>query len=138
MFWKWGGQLAALKRELAEALGRERKLASEKAALAFDLAEQQQLAAEREGECETLKAVVRNLAFFSHTLSPSSDCLSKMTTILRNGKPPTPKLVPLAAGRMVKDPVANRTIAAAGPDRRRGRFVCAGAGDRDGTRRRVG
>jgi hypothetical protein len=86
MFWGTSKKSRALEAELAAANAREQSLASDVAALKVSLQSQQQITAEKESECETLKAVLVNLALFSDTLAGSQASLGLMANALREEK----------------------------------------------------
>lgn len=86
MFWGKSRQLLSIEGELSAARLREQSLSSELASLRSALGAQQALADGKERECETLKAVLRNLAMFSDTLRGSQGSLAQMANLLKEEK----------------------------------------------------
>ncbi len=86
MFWGQSNKLALLESELSATKARADSLSAEADSLRTSLHEQQQAFASKESECETLKAVLRNLAAFSDTLSGSQASLGQMANILKDEK----------------------------------------------------
>jgi len=86
MFWGQSEKVARYESELLTARNREAALASEVSALKEALAAQQQAADEKNSECETLRAVLRNLALFSTTLAGSQASLGQMANLLKDEK----------------------------------------------------
>jgi chromosome segregation ATPase len=86
MFFQKEKRIAALEAENLALTARQQTLDAELVELRQRLAEQQALAQAKDSECETLKAVLRNLALFSGTLSGSQQSLAAMATRLREEK----------------------------------------------------
>ena len=86
MFFQKEKRIAALETDNLALRARQQAADAELAELRQLLADQQALAAAKEAECETLKAVLRNLAMFSGTLSGSQQSLAAMATRLREEK----------------------------------------------------
>ena len=86
MFFQKEKRIAALEAENLALTARQQTLDAELVELRLLLAEQQALAQAKDSECETLKAVLRNLALFSGTLSGSQQSLAAMATRLREEK----------------------------------------------------
>ena len=86
MFFQKEKRIAALEAENLALTARQQTLDAELVELRQQLAEQQALAQAKDSECETLKAVLRNLALFSGTLSGSQQSLAAMATRLREEK----------------------------------------------------
>ena len=86
MFFQKEKRIAALETDNLALRARQQAADAELAELRQLLADQQALAAAKEAECETLKAVLRNLAMFSSTLSGSQQSLAAMATRLREEK----------------------------------------------------
>ena len=86
MFWEKSTKIRGLEVELSASKAREQALAADVAALRESLQSQQAIAAARENECETLKAVLVNLALFSDTLAGSQASLGQMANLLREEK----------------------------------------------------
>ncbi|GEC96712.1 chemotaxis protein [Zoogloea ramigera] len=86
MLFKKQKRIAALEAENLALTARQQTLDAELVELRQRLAEQQALAQAKDSECETLKAVLRNLALFSGTLSGSQQSLAAMATRLREEK----------------------------------------------------
>lgn len=86
MFGSKNRQLAALASELTQAKTREEALRDEVASLRNALAQQEQTARAKEDECDTLKAIMRNLALFSETLAGSQTSLGQMANLLKEEK----------------------------------------------------
>lgn len=86
MFWETSKKRRVLEAELSAAKAREQALCADVAALKTSLQAQQQMAAAMQDECETLKAVLVNLASFSDTLAGSQASLGQMANILREEK----------------------------------------------------
>ncbi len=86
MFWGKSERLQSLERELAGLRSEKEALAVEVNTLKSALASQQALAASNENECETLKAVLRNLASFCDTLVGSQASLGQMAANLQEEK----------------------------------------------------
>ncbi len=86
MFFQKEKRIAALETDNLALRARQQAADAELAELRQLLADQQALAAAREAECETLKAVLRNLAMFSGTLSGSQQSLAAMATKLKEEK----------------------------------------------------
>ena len=86
MLFKKQKRIAALEAENLALTARQQTLDAELVELCQQLAEQQALAQAKDSECETLKAVLRNLALFSGTLSGSQQSLAAMATRLREEK----------------------------------------------------
>ena len=83
MFWGKSRQQMAMESELMALRTREQSLSAELAALRGELSHHQNLAAEKDRECETLKDILRNLAMFSDTLSGSQNSLAQMANLLK-------------------------------------------------------
>ena len=79
-------RILTLEDELTSAKVREEALSSEVTALRDSLKSQQQLAADKESECATLKAILGNLALFSDTLAGSQASLGQMANLLKAEK----------------------------------------------------
>ncbi len=86
MFFQKEKRIAALETDNLALRARQQAADAELAELRQLLADQQALAAAKEAECETLKAVLRNLAMFSGTLSGSQQSLAAMATKLKEEK----------------------------------------------------
>lgn len=86
MFWGNNRKLQSLELELAGLKSEKESLVSEMAVLREELSAQQLLAVDKENECETLKAVLRNLATFRDTLVGSQESLGQMAGMLREEK----------------------------------------------------
>ena len=86
MFWGNNQRLSVLEQELSTSRGREDALAAEVAMLKNALLAREASATEKETECETLKAVLRNLAAFSQTLAGSQASLGQMANMLKEEK----------------------------------------------------
>lgn len=86
MFWGKSKKVSMLESALAESKAREGMLSSDIAALTDALASRQQQADDKDRECETLKAVLRNLATFSNTLAGSQTSLGEMANLLKEEK----------------------------------------------------
>ena len=86
MFFQKEKRIAALETENLALKAQQESLDAELAMLRQMLAEQQALAAAKDSECETLKAVLRNLALFSTTLSGSQQSLAEMASKLKEEK----------------------------------------------------
>ena len=86
MFFQKQKRIAALEAENLALAARQQTLDTELVELRQQLAEQQALAEAKDSECETLKAVLRNLALFSGTLSGSQQSLAAMASRLREEK----------------------------------------------------
>ena len=76
MLFKKQKRIAALEAENLALTARQQTLDAELVELCQQLAEQQALAGAKDSECETLKAVLRNLALFSGPLSVSQQSLA--------------------------------------------------------------
>jgi hypothetical protein len=83
MFFQKEKRIAALETDNLALRARQQAADAELAELRQLLADQQALAAAKEAECDTLKAVLRNLAMFSGTLSGSQQSLAAMATKLK-------------------------------------------------------
>ncbi len=86
MFWGNSARVVELERQLSQSRQREESLARELAESQSSLQLQVRLAEEKEAECDTLKAVLRNLALFSQSLSSSQGTLGQMAGLLREEK----------------------------------------------------
>ena len=86
MFWGKHKKILTLEDELTAAKIREEALSSEVSALGHSLKSQQQIATDKEKECETLKAILANLALFSDTLAGSQASLGQMANLLKEEK----------------------------------------------------
>jgi hypothetical protein len=86
MFWSNNKRLLMLENELALAKSRESALVSEAAALKNQMRSEQQLAGEKAKECDTLRAVLKNLAMFSDTLTGTQGSLGEMANLLKDEK----------------------------------------------------
>jgi hypothetical protein len=86
MFWGNSQRVTGLEQALQLSKDRESALESEINSLKYALASQQASATEKENECETLKAVLRNLAAFSQTLAGSQASLGQMANSLKEEK----------------------------------------------------
>ncbi|MDD3326119.1 MAG: methyl-accepting chemotaxis protein [Zoogloea sp.] len=86
MFFQKEKRIAALETDNLALRARQQAADAELSELRQLLADQQALAAAKEAECETLKAVLRNLAMFSGTLSGSQQSLAAMATKLKEEK----------------------------------------------------
>ncbi|MBS1161158.1 MAG: methyl-accepting chemotaxis sensory transducer [Proteobacteria bacterium] len=86
MFWNTRNRLESAEQELSAARQQEQSLAQEVARLKNELASSEQAAQAKISECETLKAVMRNLALFSQTLSGSQTSLGQMASLLKEEK----------------------------------------------------
>ena len=86
MFFGQSERVRLLEQELAGQRSEKEALATEVSALKAELASQQALAADHERECDTLKAVLRNLASFCDTLVGSQASLGQMATKLQEEK----------------------------------------------------
>ncbi|TXG93503.1 MAG: chemotaxis protein [Rhodocyclaceae bacterium] len=84
MFFSGGKQLAALTEELAAARAREAALESQVQSLRRDLGAQQNVANQKDRECDALKGILRNLASFSETLGGSQASLAQMASMLKD------------------------------------------------------
>ena len=95
----------SLEGEISASKAREEMLSAELASLRADLAMQQAAAANKEDECETLKAVLQNLALFSHTLGGSQVSLGQMANLLKEEKIQAVEAaeVSIASGRTTTD-----------------------------------
>ena len=79
-------RVSSLEAELESANARETALVAKLQALQLKLSAQQQVAAEKERECDNLKSLLRNLAMFSNTLVGSQGSLGQMANLLRDEK----------------------------------------------------
>jgi len=86
MFWGKGTKVLGLESELSASNAREQALSAELAELKVALQSQREIAVAKENECETLKAVLVNLAQFSETLAGSQASLAQMANLLREEK----------------------------------------------------
>lgn len=86
MFWGKNKATSLLESELATSKNKEQSLISEMESLRNAFATLQMEASNKEQECETLKAVLRNLAMFSNTLSGSQTSLAQMANLLKDEK----------------------------------------------------
>jgi len=86
MFWGNSARVAELERQLDQSRQREESLARELAESQKSLQVNIRLAEEKEAECDTLKAVLGNLALFSQSLSSSQGTLGQMAGLLREEK----------------------------------------------------
>jgi len=86
MFWGKNKRLLVVENELSASISREKALRAEIGSLQDTLNSQQRGAAAKEAECETLMAVLRNLALFSNTLAGSQTSLGQMANLLREEK----------------------------------------------------
>jgi len=86
MFWGKKNKKLTLEADLFASKAREQALSADIEALKASLQAQQERAAAKESECETLKAVLVNLASFSDTLEGSQASLGQMANVLREEK----------------------------------------------------
>jgi predicted nucleic acid-binding Zn-ribbon protein len=86
MFFGQGSKIAELERELQSAKRREEELSGEVASLRESLNVRDHAATEKETECENLRNILRNLAFFSQSLASSQGSLGQMANLLRDEK----------------------------------------------------
>lgn len=86
MFWNNSKRLVAVENDLSAAKSREQALSAEIDSLRGMLQMQQQAATAKENECDTLKAVLRNLASFNDTLAGSQSSLGEMANLLKDEK----------------------------------------------------
>lgn len=85
MFWSNNKQ-EAVEQALAASKQQEQALSEEVARLKNELARREQAMSTKERECDTLKAIMRNLALFSQTLSGSQTSLGQMANLLEEEK----------------------------------------------------
>jgi hypothetical protein len=86
MFWGKNARLAELERELGQTRQREESLSRELAEARQALSEMSRHGQEKEAECDTLRAILSNLALFSQSLSNSQGTLGQMANLLREEK----------------------------------------------------
>jgi chromosome segregation ATPase len=78
MFFKKAQRIAALENELSAARSREQALSLQIDQLRAAQSAYEQAASDKNLECDTLKAILRNLAMFGDTLSGSQISLAQM------------------------------------------------------------
>ncbi len=86
MLWGSGRRIAELSQELSAAKSREQELSQQLESLNQRLAQQQEQALAKEAECDTLRAILRNLALFSDSLMSSQSSLGQMANLLKEEK----------------------------------------------------
>jgi hypothetical protein len=86
MAWFGNSELSSLKQAHEALQQREASLMQELEAAKRALGDQQNMAAAKERECDTLKGVLRNLSSFGATLAGSQGSLSNMATVLHDEK----------------------------------------------------
>lgn len=84
MFFGNSKELAFAKQSLAASLEREAHLQQQIEQLQSTLAQQQRQCADKDAECETLKAVLSHLSEFSQSLLGSQQSLAQMAGVLRD------------------------------------------------------
>ncbi|MEN9479819.1 MAG: hypothetical protein RLZZ298_1214 [Pseudomonadota bacterium] len=86
MFFKKAQRIAALENELSAARSREQALSLQIDQLRAAQSAYEQAASDKNLECDTLKAILRNLAMFGDTLSGSQISLAQMANLLKEEK----------------------------------------------------
>jgi hypothetical protein len=86
MFWGKGARIAELERDLQQANQRQETLSRELLDARLSLQDHERLSREKEAECDNLRAILRNLALFSQSLSGSQGSLGQMANLLREEK----------------------------------------------------
>jgi hypothetical protein len=86
MFWGSKALLEDAKRELAQANAENQQLRNANEGLRQELSDLGAHAAQKTAECDTLKAILGNLALFSETLSGSQQSLGQMAVLLGQEK----------------------------------------------------
>ncbi len=86
MFWGNSARVADLETQLAQARQRETVMQQELESLRAAVSQHENTSRDKENECETLRAVLRNLAMFSDSLGASQGSLGQMATLLREEK----------------------------------------------------